>query len=360
MGPSVPGLSGSRGVIDASAGRVSLTVPPGSVDPARPSAALVATRGFIDPSNITLALARRELDVASGQGAVGFNLASRFTDNATNPAFRAFIARLGLALGARASLGLQFAQTFSFNPAAGLVAIETLAFVDLSLFGEELTLFGTIGVGIALALSQCEEQDGCAPNVTLEELDTLVEQIEARVAELERRRAEAGDSSEQTSIDQQLAEYREELQNFEDYREELKKYILAEEEDFGDEGLGALPGAAGDSDELARLTRVLQSVLARVRWLEGLKTNPTERQRLGRATGAELTLERLEAIIEAARAQAGFIENRIRLLLEGTEAMLPAEPDFKAEAGDYEGIDVVQYGNPSFGIGALTVARALY
>ncbi len=359
VGPSVPGLSGSRGVIDASAGRVSLSVPPGSVDPARPSAALVAARGFIDPSNITLALARRELDVASGQGAIGFNLASRFTDNATNPAFRAFIARLGLALGARASLGLQFAQTFSFNPAAGLVAIETLAFVDLSLFGEELTLFGTIGAGIALALSQCEEQDGCAPNVTLEELDTLVEQIEARVAELERRRAEAGDSSDQTSIDQQLAEYREELQNFEDYREELKKYILAEEEDFGD-GLGALPGAAGDSDEVARLTRVLQSVLARVRWLEGLKTNPTERQRLGRATGAELTLERLEAIIEAARAQAGFIENRIRLLLEGAEAMLPMKPDFKAEAGDYEGIDVVQYGDPSFGIGALTVARGLY
>ena len=358
VGPSVPGLSGSRGVIDASAGRVSLTVPPGSVDPARPSAVLVATRGFINPSNITLALGRRELDVAGGQGAVGFNLDSRFVDRATNPAFRAFIARLGLALGARASLGLQFAQTFSLNPAAGLVAIETLAFVDLSLFGEELTLFGAIGTGIALALSQCEEQYGCAPNVTLEELDTLIEQLEARLAELERRRAEA-DSADLSAIDQQLIEYRRELQNFEDYREELKKYILAEEEDFGD-GLGALPGAAGDSDEVARLTRVLQSVLARVRWLEGLKTNPTERQRLGRSTGVELTLERLEAIIEAARAQAGFIENRIRLLLEGTEAMLPAEPDFKAEAGDYEGIDVVQYGESSFGIGALTVARGLY
>ncbi len=358
VGPSVPGLSGSRGVIDASAGRVSLTVPAASVDPARPSAVLVATRGFINPSNITLALGRRELDVAGGQGAVGFNLDSRFVDRATNPAFRAFIARLGLALGARASLGLQFAQTFSLNPAAGLVAIETLAFVDLSLFGEELTLFGAIGTGIALALSQCEEQYGCAPNVTLEELDTLIEQLEARLAELERRRAEA-DSADLSAIDQQLIEYRRELQNFEDYREELKKYILAEEEDFGD-GLGALPGAAGDSDEVARLTRVLQSVLARVRWLEGLKTNPTERQRLGRSTGVELTLERLNAIIEAARAQAGFIESRIRLLLEGAEAMLPMKPDFKAEAGDYEGIDVVQYGDPSFGIGALTVERGLY
>ena len=92
---------------------------------------------------------------------------------------------------------------------------------------------------------------------------------------------------------------------------------------------------------MAKLTRVLQSVRARIRWLESLQTDPAERKRLSRATGAELTPDRLEAIIEAARAQAGFIENRIRLLLEGTEAMLPAEPDFKAEVGDYKGIDVV-------------------
>ena len=116
---------------------------------------------------VTLALARRELDVASGQGAVGFNLSSRFTDNATNPAFRAFIGRLSLALGASVPLSLQFAQAFSFNPAASLMAIQTLAFVDLSLFGQELTLFGAIGTGIALALSQCEEQYGCAPNACL-------------------------------------------------------------------------------------------------------------------------------------------------------------------------------------------------
>ena len=142
-------------------------MPPGSVDPARPSAALVATRGFVNPFNITLALARRELDVASGQGAVGFNLDSRFVDRATNPAFRTFIRRLSLALGASVPLSLQFAQAFSFNPAASLMAIQTLAFVDLSLFGQELTLFGAIGTGIALALSQCEEQYGCAPNACL-------------------------------------------------------------------------------------------------------------------------------------------------------------------------------------------------
>ncbi len=357
-GPNVPGLSGSRGVIDASAGPVRLSVPADRVDPARPSAALVAVGGFASSSNINLSLARRELDVASGQGAASFDPGSRFTDRVTDPAFRDFVARLGMTLGASGPLGLQFAQAFSSNPAAGLVAAETLAFVDLSLLGEELTLFGMIGAGIALSLSQCEEQYGCAPNITLAELDTLIEQLEARVNELERRWVEADDAG-QAVVYQQLFDYWRELKTFEDYREELKRYILTEE-DPGEDSLEALPEATGDSDEVARLTRVLQSVRARVRWLEGLKTDPAERERLGQTTGAELTLDRLEAIIEATRAQAGSIENRIRLLLEGARAMLPAEPDFKAEAGDYEAMDVVQYGDPSFDLGALTGERGLY
>ena len=40
------------------------------------------------------------------------------------------------------------------------------------------------------------------------------------------------------------------------------------------------------------------------------------------------------------------MENRIRLLLESTEAGLPEAPEFRAEAGDYEPVDVVQYGTP--------------
>ena len=84
------------------------------------------------------------------------------------------------------------------------------------------------------------------------------------------------------------------------------------------------------------------------------QTDPAQRDRLSQATGTALAPEQLEAIIEGAKAQAAFIENQIRLLLEGTEAMLPLKPDFKAEAGGYEGMDVVQYGGASFGIGALT------
>ena len=215
------------------------------------------------------------------------------------------------------------------------------------LFGQELTLFGAIGTGIALSLSQCAEQYSCAPNVTLEELDTLIEQLTARIAELERRRGEANEA-EHATIDAQLADYRAERQNFEAYRETLKRYILAEE---AADDLPGLP-EAGDTDEVARLTRALQGVRARIQWLEGLRADAAERERLARATGQALTPARLEGIIEAAKAQATFMENRIRLLLEGTEAALPEAPEFRAEAGDYEAVDVVQYGQS---LGALTL-----
>ena len=345
-GPNQPGLAGSRGLIRAG-GRIRLTVPPEGVPAGRPAAAFIAVGGFRNAFDINLRLGRRELDLASSQGAVGFDPRSRFTDQTTDPDFRAFVSRLGAVLGTNRSLNLQLAQAFAFNPASRLTGIEALAFIDLSLFGQELTLFGAIGTGIALSLSQCEEQYGCAPNVTLEELDTLIEQLTARIAELERRLLEA-DEAERATIEAQLAGYREELQNFKDYRETLRRYILAEE---AADDLRALP-EAGDADEVARLTRALQGVRARIQWLEGLRADAAERERLARATGQELTPARLEVIIEAAKAQATFIENRIRLLLEGTEAGLPEAPEFRAEAGDYESVDVAQYGQP---LGALTL-----
>ena len=348
IGPNQEGLTGSTGLIRAGAGRVRLTVPPEGVPTGRPAAAIIAVGGFRNASNINLALNLREVDVASGQSSVGFDPGSLITDRTTDPDFRAFVSRLGRVLGTSRPLGLQLAQAFAFNPASRLTGAEALTFIDLSLFGQELTLFGAIGTGIALSLSQCEEQYGCAPNVTLEELDTLIEQLTARIEELERRLLEA-DEAEKATIEAQLADYRAERQNFEAYRETLKRYILAEE---AADDLPGLP-EAGDTDEVARLTRALQGVRARIQWLEGLRADAAERERLARATGQDLTPARLEAIIEAAKAQATFIENRIRLLLEGTEAALPQEPGFRAEAGDYEAVDVVQYGAPP---GAMTLS----
>ena len=352
IGPNQAGLAGSGGTIRAGR-RVRLSVAPEGVS-GRPSAAFIAVGGFRDAVNLNLALAGRELDVAAGRPSVGFDPASRFIDQTTDADFRGFVERLGLVLNARGPLGLGFAQAFAVNPATGLVSVETLAFVDLSLFGQELTLFGAIGTGIALALSQCEEQDGCAPNVTLEELDTLMAQLEARIAELERRRGEA-DETERAALEGQLADYRREWRNFRAYRAELERYLRAEEaEEALPEGLEGLPGGAVDTEELARLSRVLQGVRARIRWLEGLRTDPAARARLGRATGEALTPARLEGVIEAAKAQAAFIENRIRLLLEGTEAGRAVEGDFRAEAGRYESMDIVRYGEPPNAAAALS------
>ena len=67
---------------------------------------------------------------------------------------------------------------------------------------------------------------------------------------------------------------------------------------------------------------------------------------MGDATGIKLTLETLGTIIEAAESEATFIENQIRLLIEGREAMLDGgSPVFTAEARDYNSMVTVHYGS---------------
>ena len=74
-------------------------------------------------------------------------------------------------------------------------------------------------------------------------------------------------------------------------------------------------------DEVTRLAKVLETIQARIEWLESLKADTEERVRLSEITGIELTQETLDAIIESAKAEAAFIENQIRLQIEGNEAM---------------------------------------
>ena len=86
------------------------------------------------------------------------------------------------------------------------------------------------------------------------------------------------------------------------------------------------------------------TINARNEWLVSLKANPSERARLSELTKIELTQEALDSIIEAARSEAAFIENQIKLLIEGTEAMLSPAPIFTAEARDYDSMQTVHYG----------------
>jgi hypothetical protein len=198
-----------------------------------------------------------------------------------------------------------------------------------------------IGNGIALALAQCEEIEGCAPNVTAEELEELIAQLEARIVELQNR-CDDGDAAACALLEG----YKEELGNFMAYREELQQYLVAEEEQFEDDFTADEDQPTGISASINVLVRMLDAVKERISWLESLRTNPDERARLGSKTGIELTQEVLDAIIEGAKAQAQFIELQIKQLKEGTQAKMSA-PIFTAEAADYSKIQQIAYG-PSF------------
>ena len=71
---------------------------------------------------------------------------------------------------------------------------------------------------------------------------------------------------------------------------------------------------------MTRLAKVLETIKARIEWLESLKANTEERVRLSEITGIELTQETLDEIIESAESEAAYIENQIRLQIEGNEA----------------------------------------
>jgi hypothetical protein len=118
--------------------------------------------------------------------------------------------------------------------AATLAILQNLSFVDASLFEEDLSLFGQIGDGIAKSLDQCEEAEGCAPNVTEEELAALIEKLNERISRLEAL-LESGEISA-AEAQPLLDGYRTELQEFLSYQTQLAEYNASQEEgDFGDD-----------------------------------------------------------------------------------------------------------------------------
>ena len=250
----------------------------------------------------------------------------------TDPNFTAALST-GLA-SAIIAAGGAFSSFDIFNATAQLIGLEELGFIDTGLFEQDLTLFGIIGYGIALALAQCEEIEGCAPNVTLEELESLIAQLEAHIEELEKRCDEGDEASCEL-----LARYKDELEKFLSYQQQLKEYLATPEE----EGLPEEEfGIEAPETNIETLTRMLDSVKARIQWLESLRTKPEDRAKLGESIGIELTLEVLEEIIEGAQSEADFIEKAIELLKQGTQAF--DNPVFTAEARDYSGIQHFEFG----------------
>jgi len=200
-------------------------------------------------------------------------------------------------------------------------------------------------------LAQCEEIEGCAPDVSEDELDEFIAQIEARLEELLRRSSEAESDAEKEQLEELIAGYQEELENFISYREQLQEYLTVDEEefdeDFDEEDFGAEP----DADAIQKLGKMLETVNARIQWLESLKGSPEDRARLSEATGIELTQEALDAIIEGAKSEGKYIEQQIKLLQEGTEAKIKSDPLFIAETGERSLAQVVNYGSSLLNLG---------
>lgn len=328
---------------------------------------VIAQNLLTDPGNMILDFGGGVIEVATDSSdPLTFAAGSAFVSPQTpTPEFAAYATSYttGGAFGfTNFSADFGFNQASTDTPAADLIGLEELGFIDTGLFEQDLTLFGVIGQGIALALAQCEEIEGCAPNISEDELNEFIVQIEARLEELLRRSAEAKSDAEREKLEELVAGYQEELENFISYREQLQEYLAVDEEDeefdedFDEEDFGGAPDVAA----IQKLGKMLETVNARIQWLESLKGNPEERARLSESTGIDLTQEALDAIIEGARSEAAFIEKQIKLLQEGTEANIESTPQFIAEAGDHSLAQVISYGPSLLNLGEENISRVGY
>lgn len=212
------------------------------------TAVLIANNAVVNAGTIRLELSGGDLFLAQSadQAEPVFDPSSNAISQDFDPSTVPLIASLGL--------NLQSVQVVFTNPAAALTGLQNVQFIDVGLFEEELSLFGVIGNGIAMSLDQCEEPEGCAPNLSEEEIEALIVQIELRIAEIERRL----DSGKIDAEDGQrlLAGFRQELENFQSYRRQLQDYAesaddfgddFGELDDFAEEFDDALPAAEPDA-----------------------------------------------------------------------------------------------------------------
>ncbi len=308
------------------------------------SLTLLSDNEIIDSANINVRLGRGDLQVAvgAGQEAPQFGLLDA-TPTALSDAVTAFFSEVA-AGGQVVSVGQDATQA---NLAGNIFGLEQVASIDLGLFEEDLSLFSTIGNGIALSLAMCEEVEGCAPDVTEVELDELIIQLEGRIEELNKRLLEADSPEARAKIETLLSDYEQQIADFEKYKRELQAFYAADEEDdaeldddfldqFGDE-------APTVEQRVQSLRDILQTLQSRMEWLESLKADAGARAKLGTATGIDLTIEAIDELIGAIEQEALFIDAQIKLLLEGLEAHLP-EPAFQAELADAGRIQHIHYG----------------
>ncbi|MDR9469419.1 hypothetical protein, partial [Marinospirillum sp.] len=185
--------------------------------------------------------------------------------------------------------------------------------IDLALFEEDLTLFGRLGEGVALDFAQCEEVEGCTPNVTMEELEVTLDQLGMRIQQLEAELETTDDPERRRQLEELLADYRSQQEEFMAYRNDLQDFTGFEDQ-LADE-LGGEDEI--DMEAIEREVAIIETIYTRVQFLESLQFNEERREMFAQRTGMDLTEERLEQIIESTMKAAARTEALIERMLDG-------------------------------------------
>jgi hypothetical protein len=108
---------------------------------------------------------------------------------------------------------------------------------DTAALTSEAELFKSIGTGISLSLSQCEEQNVCNPNVSKDELGHLLDTLDKRINDLAARQEQK--QGDYTDV---LTAYVDQRENYQHYQAELDRISGGAagggEEDLGKDSFG--------------------------------------------------------------------------------------------------------------------------
>lgn len=132
----------------------------------------------------------------------------------------------------------------SLTPAAtGRILDEVEAQqADTAALAAEAELFKSIGLGIALSLSQCAEQSSCTPSVSKDELSHLLDTLDKRINDLVSRQEQ-----KQGDYNEVLTAYVNQRENYLRYQAELDKISggASSEEDLGKDSFGETGPSTG-------------------------------------------------------------------------------------------------------------------
>jgi len=275
--------------------------------------AIVANQGIRNSEDLVLNLGDGALELAvdeSQREASQPSQASQFRSVALTTELDGFIDVLGLDL-----VGIQINLV---NPAAQTVGIEDVSSLDLSAFEEDLTLFGRVGRGVALSLAQCEQVDGCAPSVTLDEIEASMAAVDERIKLLEQRLEQASAAGKRERVERLIERYRAQREQLVAQREELENFL---------EGGGSKEGVAEQFEEqmpepvdqktLDTLINMVENMYTRVSFLESLLTSPERRQELAKRLDMELSQERLKRIIDDTMSAIDHVESLVERMSKG-------------------------------------------